>query len=168
MIVPNSDGYTLYSTDVSDMSYYTSKLLFQHKSKNYYHLFDRLQMVCPELVELVGLIKKVSTGWFIRFKGRVITFMLKAFITFAVNPQHYSHYADYLFAANYTKLRFYFQRLIKVLILKHGLYPKKYKFELKKKDLFYMSKLFAHSMLDDMVELVPRYKMLIAKQNTSL
>ncbi len=167
MIVPNSNGYTLFHTDVSDMNTYTAKLLFQHKSKDYYYLFDRLMTEIPELKQLVDLIKGISPSWFMRFKGRTITFMLKAFITFAANPQQYGHYADYLFAANYTKLRFYFQKIIKVFIKRYGLYPKKYKFELSRDRLFYMSRVFAHAMLDDCVAMVPRYKLLISKQSNS-
>ena len=168
MIIPNDkDGYTLFYTDTSDMSYYTAKLLFQHKSKNYYYLFDRLTTECPELKQLSDWIKDVSPSWYVRFKGRTITFMLKAFITFAANPQHYGHYADYLFAANYTKLRHYFQKIIKVMLNLYDIPNRKYKFEIPKDRLFYISKVFATAMLDDCVELIPKYKMLIAKQSKS-
>ncbi|GIT97299.1 hypothetical protein TSL1_01200 [Sulfurovum sp. TSL1] len=47
MVVPyNEEGYTLFSISTAEMnesiSRYQSKLLFQHHTKKFYHLVDRL------------------------------------------------------------------------------------------------------------------------------
>ena len=168
MIVPNdAQGYTLYSIDTSDISTNTSRLLLQHRVKKHGYLFERLLMVCPDLVELVGFIGKVSQSWLARFKGRVITFIMRVLVVYAATPNRYGNFGDYIMSANYTKLRFYFQRLIKMMKKLYNIPDRKYKFEIKKQNLFYISKLFASKMLDECVELVPRYKMLMTKQNSS-
>jgi len=166
MIVPNSNGYTMYSIDTSDISTNTSRLLLQHRVKKYGYLFDRLMAYSADLRSLVGYIKEVSMSWFKRFKGRVITFIMRILVVYAATPQRFGYQGNYVMAANYTQLRFYFQRLIKVFVLKYGLPRRKYKFEIKKKDLFYISSVFAGKMLDECVELVPRYEMLMAKQTS--
>ena len=90
MVVPHTkDGYTLFSIDTSHMSTYTSKLLFQHEARKYNYLFDRLLTLCPDLVEVVGYIKEVSPKWFLKFRGRTITFMLKVFTMYSANPQQF-------------------------------------------------------------------------------
>ncbi len=164
MIIPNSDGYTLFSLDTSHISTNTSRLLLQHRVKKYRYLFDRLLMVCPDLVELVGYIKKVSKSWFERFRGRTITFIMRVLVVYAATPQRYHYSGDYIMASNYTKLRFYFQRIIKVMRNLYNIPKRKYKFEIKKQNLFYISKLFANDMIDECIRLVPRYEMLLAKQ----
>ncbi len=167
MVVPfDKEGYTLYAVNTSEITNRTSKLLFQHKAKKYYYLFDRLLSYSSELRELVELIKNISMSWFARFKGRVITSIMRELVVYAATPNRYGNFGDYIMAAGYTQLRFYFQRLIKVLIKKYGLYPKKYKFEIKKKDLFYISSVFAGKMLNECVEMVPKYERLMSEQKS--
>jgi len=161
MVIPNDvDGYTLFSIDDSEISTYTSKLLFQHHSKKFYHLFDRLTMVNEELKYISDYISGISESWSIKFKGRIINRVLRMIIIYADKPKHYGYYGNYIFAASYSYIKHYIQQIIKLLILDYGLPNKYYKLQIKKKDLFYISELFANAMLPLCEELLPKYRKL--------
>ncbi len=165
MVVPHTkDGYTLFSIDTSHMSTYTSKLLFQHKTKQFHHLFNRLCLASEELRLMVEKIKDISQSFYSKFKGRIITFMLKVFTVYSANPLHYGHHGDYVVAANYTKLRYYMQKIVKSLITSYGYPDKYYRFHIPKAKLFKISELFADSMIPLTNGLVPKYRRLIASQ----
>ena len=167
MVVPNSNGFTLYSIDTSDISSYTSKLLLQHKSPKYAYLFDRLTMVCPELKLMVDFIKTISDGFYRKFRGRVVAFIMKLLVVYSANPQRYHYSGDYIMASNYSQLKYLFQRLVKMLIKVYGYEKRLYHFHIKKKNLIYISKLFANDMIDECIGLVPRYEKLMVRQNDS-
>jgi len=162
MKVPNDvDGYTLYEINTDDMSKKHTRYLFQHHIQNYYHLYDRLMMINPDLKELDGMIKKISPSWQKRLRGRVLTHFLKALVVYSTNPQHYGFHGDYIMAANYGTLRAYFKKLIKMMIKVYGITDRYYHFMIQRKDLFYMSKVFASQMIPFTLELVPKHLRLL-------
>ena len=162
MIVPNdAEGYTLFETDTSDMTKKHTRYLFQHHIKNYYHLYDRLMMYSPDLKELDSMIKKISPSWQKRLRGRVLTHFLKAFQVFSATPQSFGYFGDYIMACNYGKLRAYFKKLIKMMIKVYGIPNRYYHFNIERKDLYYISNIFASQMLPLTNKLVPKHLKLL-------
>ncbi|MDB2562197.1 hypothetical protein N9X61_01185 [Sulfurimonas sp.] len=169
MVVPNSGGYTLFSTTVRDMdgsmSRYHSKLLFQHKTKNYHHLFDRLVMSCPHLQEVVNFIKTVGNDqhWFRTFRGSVLNLMLRRYMLFVSSPNQYGFYGDFIFASNYSILKNYLDNIIGVLKHEHGLPNKYYRILIPKPKLIALSKLWANEMIPLCTTLLPKWDKLREK-----
>jgi len=159
MVIPNSNGYTLFSIDTSDISPYASKLLYQNRARKFNYLFDRLITVCPDLKEMVGYIKQVSESWYLKFRGRTITFILRVFTIYSANPQHYGYFGDFVMASNYSKLKHYFQKIVKTLITTHEVIPNRYYgFQIPRDKLIKISKLFGNDMLPLVNDkIVPQY-----------
>ncbi len=152
MVVPNSErGYTLFSIGTAEMrthiSEYESKLLFQHHTKKYYHLVDRLTMLSSEIKSILEAVSEVSSHWHKVVKGTLINMMLRRYLVYTRNPQHYGYYGNYIFAANYCQLKMYLQKIAKVLICNYGFEDKYYKLDIAKKKLFKLSKLWADYIL---------------------
>lgn len=152
MIVPNSErGYTLYSIGTAEMrthiDKYKSKLLFQHHTKKYYYLVDRLAMYNSEIRDILDAVKRVSTHWFKVVKGSLINMMLRRYMVYMMNPQQYGHYGNYIFAANYCQLKMYLQKIAKVLICNYGFEDRYYKLHINKKKLFELSELWANKLM---------------------
>lgn len=140
-------------------------LLLQHRAKNFTYLVDRIAMVCPELQELLLLIKNnITIKGYKDLRGRIVGFMLIRYTDFVLHPQQYSHKGDLIFLANWFLIQ---QHLFRVVgKLKHlAFIPKEkyYKFKIKKTKLYELSKLYAEKMLPITQEkLVPHYKKLNA------
>ena len=152
MVVPNSKiGYTLYSIGTAEMRIYIdkykSKLMFQHHTKNYYHLVDKLAMLNSEIRDILDAVKRVSTHWYKVVKGSLINIMLRRYMVYVMNPQHYGYYGDYIFAANYCQLKMYLQKIAKVLICNYNFEDKYYKVQINKMKLFKLSELWANNMI---------------------
>ncbi len=171
MVIPNdADGYTLFSIDTSEISPYTSKLLFDRKSKEFYYLFDRLLSSSEELRYISGIIFGVSEYWFRQFRGKILNKLLRAYMLYVDKPQQFGFHGDYIFAANYSMIKKYIQQNIKSIKL-HNLsddyIDRYYKLQIPYKTLLKLSKLFADAMIPLCEKLLPKYRKLTAKDNLS-
>jgi len=132
--------------------------LVNGKAKNFQYLADRMLMVNPELKEVLSYVRdKVSVNWYKTIRGRIITLMLTRYMMFQMNPQWYAHKMDLVLFANYSIIKNYLQRIIKVLIKNYGLEDKYYKLYIKPKNLHNLSKLWARDMYDTSLKMVEHY-----------
>ncbi len=170
MVVPNDvDGYTLFSKHNRDVNKeiptYTTKLLFQHKTKQFYHLYDRLLMVSPALKFISDYIKNISHSWYVSFRGKILNLILKRFLLFVDNKQQFGYFGDYVLSANYSQVTYYVDNIIGVLKHNYGLEDKYYHTKIDKKDLHYLSKVFAGEMIPLCLELLPKYRRLTSTRD---
>ena len=145
-----------------------SSNLMKNVTRNFYHLFDRMVMVNPDLKEIMDFVRdKVSVNWYRTLRGRVINLMLVRFMVFQMYPQRYNHQSDLILYANYSIIKHYIQRTVKVLIKCYGLPDRYYKLKIPKEKLYTLSKLWANDMFDTSVKMVTHYHKLMAKKSLS-
>lgn len=137
---------------------YKHSLLVKHRIKKFQYLVDRMIMVNPQLDELLSYVRdKVSVNWYKTIKGRIISLMMVRYMMFQMNSQWYANKMDLLLFANYSIIKNYLQRIIKVLIKNYGLEDKYYKLYIKPKNLHNLSKLWAKDMYDTSLKMVEHY-----------
>ncbi len=163
MVVPyNDEGYTLFSISTAEMSEYISryesKLLFQHHTKKFYYLVDRLALLNSEIRSVLNAVKEVSEHWYKVVMGSLINMMLRRYMVFVLYPQQHGYYGDYFFAANYSQLKAYLQRVIGVLIHNYGFEDKYYALWIPRQELIKSSKLWGDAMIPFCETLIPKFK----------
>jgi len=167
MVVPNSGGYTLFGTNSASMkdsiSREHNKLLTQHHIPKYRYLVDRLISSSAVLYEIFEAIRAVSPRWYKQVKGSIVGMMMRRYIVFYDKPQWFGYYGDFLFASNYSQIKLYIDKIISVLKHNYNLEKKYYKTSIPKKQLIYLSKLWANDMLPLCEKLVPKWKALQEK-----
>ncbi len=159
-------GYSLFGIRDKevDISQDNAKLLFQHHSKDYYYLVDRMVMVSPELKVVMDSVGGVSKRWLKSVKGRIVGMMLRRYMMYLDNGNWYGNHGNYFFSANYSIIKSYLQRVIKVLINNYGLHNKYYKLQIPKSKLIKLSELFYTGMIPLCERLLPRYRKMILSQ----
>jgi len=165
-VTVGEQGYSLFGIRDKelDITQDNAKLLFQHHSKDYYYLVDRIVMVSPEWKVVFDAIGGVSKRWLKSVKGRIVGIMLRRYMMYLDNPQWYGNYGDYFFASTYSIIKSYLQRVIKVLINNYGLHNKYYKLQIPKHKLIKLSELFYTGMIPLCERLLPRYRKMIHSQ----
>jgi len=145
---------------------YERQLLTQHRRQKFQYLADRLLMVNSQLREVLEFVKvNVSEKWYKVIRTRILTLMMIRYMMFQMNPQWYAYRADLIFYANYSIIKNYLQRTIKVLIKNYGLEDKYYKLYITPKNLKMLSKLWAEDMYDTSLEMVKHFEKLNKKKD---
>jgi len=168
MVIPyDKEGYTLVSISTAEMNEsitrYQSKLLFQHHTKNFYYLVDRLALVNSEIRTVLNAVKEVSDHWHKVVMGSLINMMLRRYMIFVLYPQQHGYYGDYFFASNYSQIKAYLQRTVGVLIHNYGFEDKYYALRLPRNELIKASKLWGDAMIPFCETLIPKFQSIIEK-----
>ncbi len=144
-------------------------LLVQHRSKKFSYLADRMVMVNSDLRDLLSYVRdEVSENWYKTIKGRIIGMLLIRYVIFSLYPQQYGHRGELILYANYSIIKNYLQRIVKVLICNYDYPDKYYRFKIEKNDLYQLSQLFYDRMEPTVTKvMVPHYKRLTEKSELS-
>ena len=164
MFVDELNGYSQRSISTAEMnslmSRKTSKLLFQHHTRNYYHLVDLLASKCKEIQHLLETVGSISKNWLKNIYGSIINMMLRRYMIFTSNPQWFGSYADTIFATNYSQVKAYLQRIVKVLNLNYCANLGYMRFKLKRQDLLGISSRWTNEVLPLTMKQLDKYKRL--------
>ena len=167
MYVDKLDGYSQRSISTAEMnslmSRKTSKLLFQHHTHKYYYLVDLLVSKCPDLKLLFNTVKEISSNWYKNIYGSIINMMLRRYMVYLDNPQWFGSYADTIFATNYSQVKAYLQRIVKVLNTYYSARLGYMKFNVKRKDLLVLSERWINGALPLVTKLQSKYYKLEGK-----
>jgi len=140
--------------------------LIKHRTKQFQHLVDRLLLVCDEMRGVLSYVNsEVSENWYKTIRGTILGMLLVRCMIYQMNPVHYKYRGDLIFYANYSIIKNYLQRIIKVLICNYGLEDKYYKLFVPKQKLYQLSELFYDSMYDDSLKMVIHYHKLHPKED---
>ncbi len=139
-----------------------SKLLTQHRTKPYLHLLDRMIMVNPDLKEMLEFVKsKVSENWYKTIRGSILGLFMRRYMLCLMNPQQHAHRMDLILFANYSIIKNYLQRTVKVLISEYGLKNRYYRFKIKTNELYKLSELWSEELFEVCSnKMIPHYKKL--------
>ncbi len=167
MFVDELNGYSQRSISTVEMnslmSRKTSKLLFQHHTSKFYHLVDLLASKCKEIQHLLETVGSISSNWYKNIYGSIINMMLRRYMVFISNPQWFGSYADTIFATNYSQVKAYLQRIVKVLNLHYNANLGYMRFRLKRRDLLSVSTRWTNEVLPLTMKLLEKYKRLNSK-----
>ena len=142
-----------------------SKYLTQHRTPKFRYLADRMVMVNPQLKEVLEFVKGISEHWYISIKSAIVGRFLRMYMVFQMYPQQFNHQAELLLFANYSIIKNYLQRIIKVLISNYGFEDKYYKLYIPKKKLHSLSKLWAKDTFQTSLYMVKHYEKLKRTHN---
>ena len=81
-------------------------------------------------------------------------------MVFISNPHWFGSYADTIFASNYSQVKAYLQRIVKVLNLNYNTNLGYMRFKLKRKDLLSVSLRWTNEVLPLTMRLLDKYKRL--------
>ena len=164
MYVDKLDGYSQRSISTAEMnslmSRKTSKLLFQHHTHKYYYLVDLLVSKCPDLKLLFNAVKEISSNWYKNIYGSIINMMLRRYMVYLDNPQWFGSYADTIFATNYSQVKAYLQRIVKVLNLNYHCNLGYIRLKVPRRDLLSLSSRWTVGLLPLCLEQINKYKKL--------
>jgi len=141
-------------------------LLLQHRTKKYSHLSDKLVDACPELNEVLTHVRdNVSENWYKTIRGRIIGLLLIRCMVYQMSPKCYPR-GDLLLYSNWSIVKSYIQRTIKILILtpEYALPNKYYKLQIPQQKLYELSQLFYDEFYEDSVKMMHHYEKLQKKQ----
>ena len=139
-------------------------VLVNGKAKHFQHLVDRMVLVNPDLRVILSYVNnEVSNNWYKTIRGRIITLMLTRCMVFQMNPVHYKYRMELLLYANYSIIKNYLQRIVKVLINSYGLPNKYYKLFIPQNELYKLSQLWADEMYETSLKMVIHYDKLHPK-----
>ena len=140
-----------------------SKYLTETRTPKFVHLAERLISLSPELTELFAFIKGISLNWYKTLRGRIIGDYLRRYMIFQMHSAAYSHRADLLLYANYSIIKSFLQRIVKVLIKNYNFTDKYYSLKIPPKKLYALSQVFADEMEQASLDMVVHFEKLKAK-----
>ena len=153
---------TRQANELFNYNRYHRHLVTQHRTKEFWFIFDRMRMMNPELDEMIRYVEGISVKFAKSIRGRVVNMLLIMYMAFLLNPQQYAYRGDLILYANYRHIQHYFKRMVKILILHYGYPDKFYRFEIKKDKLYKLSQLFADSVHETVEKkMVPHYKRVV-------
>ena len=149
-----------YADERQFLSRYERFLLTHHHTRHFYHLFDAMVRVNPNLQKMLDFIhKNISERWAKNIRGRVINDLMVRYLYFSLHPQQFAFKGFLVLYANYFYIQQYLQRLACVLVNEYGFEDKHHNFTIKKNNLLKLSKLWANEMLPYVEDkIVPKYK----------
>ena len=158
-------GYSVMgitTADINDVFGYDKKIHKNYfyrkfKAKDYYFLVDRLCVLNDDVRVVLKGIEDVSKHWWTNVMSSLVQMIVRRYMTFLLNPQHYGGYGNYIFAANYTQLKNYLERIIKVLIKNYNFENRLYKLNIKRPKLIKLSELWTINLLPEAEKLLPHY-----------
>ena len=162
-----------YHDERQFLSRYNRFILTHHHTKRFYHLFDAMLRVNPELREMVVFVRKnVSENWWKNIRGRVINDLMVRYLYYSLHPQQYAFKGYLVLYANYFYIQQYLQRIVRVLIENYNYESKFYNFAIKTESLLRLSNLWGDEMIpfakDKLVSDYNRLMSRLAKSGKSI
>jgi len=117
-------------------------------------------MLSPELQRLIEAVGEVSEHWVKNIKGSLVGMMLRRYMVFFDNPQHYGHVGETFFATNFSQLIAYLRRIVKAVQIGYGYDFGYMSFKLDKQVLLELSRLWFVEMQELVYGLLSKYRSL--------